>query len=99
MIDVKKVIEEAQVNSYTLAIPIEEVTMEELIELGEAAWRKNINIRIKAEHSNLHQGVVVEVQRKWSTVEEEIRNDLKGDISDIFKAINKLKNGFNTLGL
>lgn len=58
-----KHIEEAQAVAHTICIPIENVTMDELIHLVKEAKKAKVEVRLWHETSNFHCGVLVEVQR------------------------------------
>jgi len=53
-----------------ICYPLENFTIESLVELAEIAKKENIELRIKAEHSNFYQGITLEAQRNWDRVKE-----------------------------
>jgi hypothetical protein len=62
MID--ELIENALNENYIHSQAIEDFTIEKLIELSEKAKKNNLLITLSAEHSNLHQGILVNIVRK-----------------------------------
>jgi hypothetical protein len=61
---VDKYIKDTLEAEYIISIPIELLTKEQLEELGEKAKKNNILATISAEHSNVHQGVLISLIRK-----------------------------------
>ncbi len=59
----QKIIEDALKVSYTISHPIEDFTIESLTELSAIAKKNKVELRIRKETSNFHQGTLLEVQR------------------------------------
>lgn len=55
--------ESAEVD-YINTMPIEKFTLDELIELTEKARKNNLMLTLWPEHSNCHQGVLVQLIRR-----------------------------------
>lgn len=59
--EIEKMIHDALQNDYMQSYPIERLDNEQLIILSEYANKNNIIVTLTAEHSNLHQGVLVNI--------------------------------------
>lgn len=54
---------------YTMCYHLNDFTIAQLSELAELAKKKEVEIRIRAEHSNVAQGTLVELQRRKNRVQ------------------------------
>ena len=70
--NIEEIIKEALEIDCAICYPIEDFELDELIELSEKAKKSGLIVILRAEHSNLHQGVLVEVFQKNSEVIEKI---------------------------
>lgn len=61
---VDKYIKDTLDADHIISIPIEYFTKDELEELSEKAKKNKILLTLRAEHSNVHQGVLVNLIRK-----------------------------------
>lgn len=64
MKDINSFIENALDIDYITSAPIEDFAPEQLIELSEIAKENNLLVTLRAEHSNLHQGILVSLVKK-----------------------------------
>ena len=58
-----QIIQKATEVSYAVAYPIEDFSIQDLIELSSLAKEAKVEIKIQKETSNAYQGTLVEVQR------------------------------------
>ena len=61
--DFDAIIKEANENEYAISFPIEDFTIEQLAEFAEKVWKKGIEIKIEANHSNFYQGTLVNIKK------------------------------------
>lgn len=61
--ELQKIVEEAVSVSYTNVYPIEDFTIQDLVELSSLAKKAKVELRIRKETSNFYQGTLLEVQR------------------------------------
>jgi len=64
--DLKAIIDEAIRADYIMCYPIEDFTIEDLINLSDMAKKNNVELSIRKETSNFYYGTLLEVQKEKS---------------------------------
>ncbi len=67
--DLQKIIDDALKVGHTECHPIENFTIENLIELSTLAKKSKVELRIRKETSNFYQGTLLEVQRMQNRID------------------------------
>lgn len=70
--NIEEIIKEALEMDCAICYPIEDFELDELKELSEKANKSGLVVILRAEHSNFHQGVLVEVFQKNSKIIKDI---------------------------
>lgn len=63
---IKEAIKETLKIDYIYSKPIEDFTIEQLSQLSEMAEQNNLMLTLRAEHSNFHQGTLVNLIKRES---------------------------------